>query len=519
MVQYPKAKHKQISTRRKYPPKKKGRGTQKKGGASHDDELAQALARRRNPIFGQEQEQQKPVAAVAPQGATPPQPPQAQANFDIIGTLNCLGDFSNPFEFKANGKNSKLERCWMYYLTQIGLNPYKDGNQILNNPLEFFTLTENQKPSSNNTDLDVIKKMTQLDNKFEETVERKNRIISHCSSSNSAGIKYYNLASNYKEKDPSEEHMIGIKLWDDICNTFMEIVEELKVTDNDLKNELETAEKLCGDETVVQQVIEGVTADGGKKLPVIGSKTFVIACQEFTTRCEKYCNTPTFKDNEYHMLKQEKVDEEDTQLAFISTSKLTKVDIDLDVNKFLMENDDKNKDIEKFNKAVKKTFKRTFVCSDENNNVYVNIHAQHMSEKKFKSKEDDPYETQKEIYMAICEKLKEKEDHKDKTIYIMSDTNMEIPLDDKKFRSTTRKIRSTMQAQMDKANVETIFEKDHIIKYTPDSNYDSCKMNNVSIYPPYNPGEYLPNKNWFSDHCLVYTTINNQTTKRRNTVT
>ena len=512
MVQYPKAKHKQISTRRKYPPKKKGRGTQKKGGVSHADELAQALGRRRNLIFGQEQEQQqqqqqeqqqeqqKPVAAVAQ---------QAQANINLIGTLNCLGDFSNPFEFKANGKNSKLERCWMYYLTQIGLNPYKDGNQILNNPLEFFTLTENQKPSDTNNDLDVIKKMTQLDNKFEETVERKNRIISHCSSSNSAGIKDYNLASNYKEKDPSEEHMIGIKLWDDICNTFMEIVTGLG--DKELKEDLETAKKLCGDETVVKQVIEGVTADGGEKLPVINkNNTFVIACQEFTTKCEEYCNT-TFKDKKYHMLKQEKVDEEDTQLAFISTSKLTKVDIDLDVNKFLMENDDKNKDIEKFNKAVKKTFKRTFVCSDDNNNVYVNIHAQHMSDPDSKPK---TYDKQKEIYMAICEKLKEKEDHKDKTIYIMSDTNMEIPLDDKnKSTSTTRKIRSTMQAQMGKANVETIFEKDHIIQYTPDSNYDSCKMNNVSIYPPYKSGEYLPNKNWLSDHCLVYIELGNDSNK------
>ena len=147
-----------------------------------------------------------------------------------------------------------------------------------------------------------------------------------------------------------------------------------------------------------------------------------------------------------------------------------------------------------------------------NNVVYVNIHAQHMSEKNVNNKDNilknytksfnpNDYLFQQVIYREIALYIDREIKRK---CYILSDTNMEVKLKGDNSKATTRKLRSSMQIQMDKSNKNTIFEKDHIYTNSMGEYKKLEKSNGVNIYPNPSIDVYYPTDTWLSDHLLVY---------------
>lgn len=413
---------------------------------------------------------------------------EKDAKPQIIGSLNCLGKFENPFEFKSTNSYSEIEKLWINYLNSfdaLTVPNIPENNIDKSLEIDVSKKTEineriNDMFGDNEIDnyINFFNHITTLDNKVikEREKNRLNKINLFCSIDNNNRTFEYTDNNNYKDADKylnnekASSYKEGLKLWDDICNLFIESIKDEALT---------TYKSICSGDTVVLS-----------QLPkIVTGKNYIIACQEFTENCKNYVNS----NNNMKLLEGEK------ELSFIYSESINLRVDDNDYNFSGLE-EKYSQTNKKFDDGLKTTLERIFVCYDDEN-VYVNIHTKHMSDPDSKPK---TYDKQKELYKAIYDIVKEK--HENENIYILSDTNMEEEEKDI-TKTTTQKLRSTMQSQQGKANVEVRYRKDRI--FTVD-NIDSKSLIDldVNIYPKPKEDIYLPilntTENWLSDHCLVY---------------
>lgn len=477
----------------------------------------------------------------------------------IIGTLNCLGEYNNPFEFKKIlNEYDIIETLWLFWLkyfisniTNITDQDDKDDNKILrqiglnvNNSVFLNTDLYNNNFNGVMTNFSVhiltLKNLyTKYKTKYSDfkgffnhvvdydnkklksgSNQRENYIKFFCNYTNDDKLKNVpTLKSlNFQEVENSKnimdvnDRITCISIWDYFSSLFMNKINEMAPTNTDIKNILDFKKQLCSETTIINTL----NTDNS---PLKG-RSFIIACQEFTEKCHKSANTERFNVHYYSTNNTE-------ELAFISSSDITLNRYDnleqrlrkhldtelkgiLEIMKTNMKEGEKEgekkENQKKLQKAFDKTIQRIMLC-EYNNVVYVNIHAQHMSEKNVNKdiiglKEYKlNYSLQKKIYEKITEYIYKTTQNK---CYILSDTNMEVNLNGDNSKATTRKLRSSMQVQFNKSNDSKIFEKDHI--YTNvDGNYKKLeKSDGVAIYPDPSINVYYPTNTWLSDHLLVY---------------